>query len=630
MDSNESVKILRLNATKAGLQGVDKEFVNKVIQEISKGTPYYEHQQKRQQRIDKKVEAMLCELSKLSPAQIQPEEEKMNHLAEKMERSRNLDRVIVHIDMDAYYAAVEMRDNPALRDVPMAVGSMGMLSTSNYEARKFGVRAAMPGFIAKKLCPSLVIVPPNFEKYTAVSADIRRILVHYDPNLMPVSLDEAYLDITEYLVERLNQDVTADDIVEATVKQIRHEIFKATGLTASAGIAPNTFLAKVCSDIRKPNDQYRLIGDRDVVKAFVDTLSIRKVPGIGAVQEQLLQCLGVRTCGDLWGKRGLIGHFFSPSSVHFYLRVSLGLGSTLVRCDSSQKSKSVEETFAEMSSPSDLFCKCSELCQRLCEQLAEDKISGKVVTLKLKTVSFDVMTRSVTLELPTRELGPVQQAAFRLLRHEIDSLHPDPLRLRLMGVRLAGLVEENTQKSAVQPTLSAFLSQKSDITCPVCQKALPMSSSEDINSHIDSCLGDTAPEDCTSSTNLNMSVQCSGLQTASETQDSSLNDSAGSCFLNLTDHDTEERVSQMPLRCPVCEFPLKDTDQRKINEHIDTCLSKPAIKEMLSSQECAVTPQASEKRKTPTSQRSQRSQKRIKPNSETPSNTITRYLSQSS
>lgn len=610
MDTVQNVKIIQLNTTKAGLQGVDKEYVNKVIEEVSKGTPYYEHQQKRQRRIDKKIEAMLVELGNLSPAEIRAEEAKMDSMAEKMEKRRDLSRVIVHVDMDAFYAAVEMRDNSSLRDKPMAVGSMGMLSTSNYEARKFGVRAAMPGFIGKKLCPSLVIVRPNFDKYTAVSEQIRAVLSCYDPDFVPVSLDEAYLDITDHVVERLQKHDVPDDVVEETVKQMRREIFEATELTASAGIAPNTFLAKVCSDVRKPNDQFRLIGDKGTVKAFVQDLPIRKVPGIGAVQEQLLQALGVGTCGDLWEKRGLVRHFFSPSCAEFYLRVSLGLGCTTVKCDASQKSKSVEETFAEVSSPIDLSGKCTELCERLCEQLAGEKVSGKVVTLKLKTVSFDVTTRNATLECPTRELQPILQTALRLLRNEIAARHPDRLRLRLMGVRLANLMEDNPQRPASQPTLSHFLSRKPDFVCPICQRNLETSDVNDISAHIDVCLGEPRSGQDAQQTCGELRSDCSA---GASTESNSLPPS---------DASDEARGSQTPILCPVCEFPIREVDPSKINEHIDTCLNKPAIKEMLSQD--FTSPSLSEKRKTQ-SARSQRSQKKLK-QSPSSCNTITRYV----
>ncbi|XP_037291248.2 DNA polymerase kappa-like isoform X1 [Rhipicephalus microplus] len=638
------VKILELNASKAGLQGIDKDHVNKVIQEASKGTPYYEHQQKRQKRINVKIEAMLAELKTLSLAQLQASQHQMDIIVEKMECTRDLNRVIVHVDMDAFYAAVEMLDNPSLRDKPMAVGSMGMLSTSNYEARKYGVRAAMPGFIGKKLCPALVIVRPNFHKYTEFSRKVRQVLVQYDEDFTPVGLDEAYLDITEYMAKN-------DAEAEHVVQEMRQKIFDATQLTASAGIAANMFLAKVCSDMRKPNDQFRLPNDVDSIRKFVSSLPIRKVPGIGAVQEQLLMALGARTCHDLWVKRAEIGHLFGEVTARFYLRAALGLGCTEVKCDSSRKSKSVEETFAEISSPQDLFSKCEELCEELHQQIQEEGISGRVVTVKMKTVMFDVMTRSVTLENATCKLETIKQAALRLLQQEITAAKQgQPLRLRLMGVRLSGL-DGSGSLSSSQPTLSAFLSGRKTAQCPICEKALESSSAEFVNAHVDACLGEqdsiqSSSGDDFYDTNHGENPDTSGtsdtLQIASvpETLCSNLADKEDTeCNISRTISSTKsvspiEKASVLgeeepaSVECPVCGHIIQETDWSKVNEHIDTCLNKPMIREMLSSQDFASSPMP-EKRKIETP-KSQRSQKRPRCSQPQQRNSITNYLSPSS
>lgn len=639
------VKILELNASKAGLQGIDKDHVNKVIQEASKGTPYYEHQQKRQKRINVKIDAMLAELETLSPAHLQASQHQMDIIVEKMECTRDLNRVIVHVDMDAFYAAVEMLDNPSLRDKPMAVGSVGMLSTSNYEARKYGVRAAMPGFIGKKLCPTLVIVRPNFHKYTEFSRRVRQVLVQYDEDFTPVGLDEAYLDITEYMAKN---DAEAEDVVQ----EMRQKIFDATQLTASAGIAANMFLAKVCSDMRKPNDQFRLPNDVDSIRKFVSSLPIRKVPGIGAVQEQLLMALGVRTCHDLWVKRAEIGHLFGEVTARFYLRAALGLGCTEVKCDSSRKSKSVEETFAEISSPQDLFSKCEELCEELHQQIQEKGISGRVVTVKMKTVTFDVMTRSVTLENSTCKLETIKQAALRLLQQEIAAAKQgQPLRLRLMGVRLSGL-DDGGALSSSQPTLSAFLSGRKTAQCPICEKTLESSSPEFVNAHVDTCLGEQDNMQTSSEGDLyepnrkeNHNQATLGtpdellLASTPETLCANVVDKEDTECNMTTTMDSAKSVSSKEkasvveeeepasVECPVCGHNIRETDWSKVNEHIDTCLNKPMIREMLSSQDFASSPMP-EKRKIETP-KSQRSQKRPKCSQPRQRNSITNYLSPS-
>lgn len=204
------------------------------------------------------------------------------------------------------------------REIPMAVGGEGMLSTSNYAARRFGVRAAMPGFIARKLCPKLVIVRPNFDKYKAVSAVVGAVFARYDPGYAAMSLDEAYLDITDFLANdhnlRLPDELKSRTHAELVVEDIRAEIFADTQLTASAGIAPNTFLAKVCSDMNKPNGQFYLKPDLEVIRSFVKGLPVRKACGIGKVTEELLSGLGIVTCEDLFNQRALLSVLFKVTS----------------------------------------------------------------------------------------------------------------------------------------------------------------------------------------------------------------------------------------------------------------------------------------------------------------------------
>uniref|UniRef100_A0A673GV15 DNA polymerase kappa n=1 Tax=Sinocyclocheilus rhinocerous TaxID=307959 RepID=A0A673GV15_9TELE len=300
---------------------------------------------------------------------------KVDKLTYELERSRELGRVIVHVDMDAFYAAVEMRDCPELKDKPMAVGSMSMLSTSNYHASRFGVRAAMPGFIAKNLCPNLVIVPTNFDKYRAVSAQVREIFSEYDPHFMPMSLDEAYLDITEQRkhwpetmrtycicdasagvfklgsgkVSESEKDERSPVLFEESpssspslsgadrkaevfgtsaeeaVREMRFRIQQKTSLTASAGIAPNMMLAKVCSDKNKPNGQYRIPPERQAVMEFIQDLPVRKVSGLGKVTEKMVAALGIVNCDQLGQQIALLSLLFRepPDSWVYILHLIL-------------------------------------------------------------------------------------------------------------------------------------------------------------------------------------------------------------------------------------------------------------------------------------------------------------------
>uniref|UniRef100_A0A9J8CC16 DNA polymerase kappa n=1 Tax=Cyprinus carpio carpio TaxID=630221 RepID=A0A9J8CC16_CYPCA len=482
---------IALNDNKAGMEGLDRDKINKIILETSKGSKFYENELKKEQQVNQRIEKMMEQKARITKEQLKQAQAEVDKLTCELERSRELGRVIVHVDMDAFYAAVEMRDCPELKDKPMAVGSMSMLSTSNYHARRFGVRAAMPGFIAKKLCPNLVIVPTNFDKYRAVSAQVREIFSEYDPHFMPMSLDEAYLDITEHLEQRKHWPETigpqpfsthelspvlfedspssspslsgADGKAEVfgtsaeeAVREMRFRIEQKTSLTASAGIAPNMMLAKVCSDKNKPNGQYRIPPERQVVMEFMKDLPVRKVSGVGKVTEKMLAALGIVNCDQLSQQMALLSLLFSGTSWHNFLHISLGLGSTCIERDSERKSMSTERTFGEMSDAEEQYSLCRDLCHDLAQDLQREGLKGKTVTLKLKNVKFEVKTRAFTLQYAVCTEEEIFAAAKDLLKVEIDSVSPQPLKLRLMGVRVSGFISAEDKKP-LQRSIMGFL-----------------------------------------------------------------------------------------------------------------------------------------------------------------------------
>ncbi|KAG7318347.1 hypothetical protein KOW79_018102 [Hemibagrus wyckioides] len=495
-----------LNDNKAGMQGLDKDKINKIILETSKGSRFYESELKKERQVNQRIEKLMRYKAKVTEQQIEKAQAEVEMLAADLERNCDLGRVIVHVDMDAFYAAVEMRDCPELKEKPMAVGSMSMLSTSNYHARRYGVRAAMPGFIAKKLCPDLVIVPPNFGKYRAVSEQVREVFADYDPNFLPVSLDEAYLDITEHLQQRqhwpesmrthqicevkttgeMNEPETLSPVLfedspssspvvpgtdqkvevfgtspEEAVREMRFRIEQKTRLTASAGIAPNMMLAKVCSDKNKPNGQYRILPERKVVMDFVQELPVRKVSGIGKVTEKMLAALGIISCSQLTQQMAMLSLLFSETTWHHFLQISLGMGSTHIDRDSERKSMSTERTFAEMSNVHEQYSLCRELCHDLAKDLQREGLKGKTVTLKLKNVNFEVKTRAFTLQCAVCSEHEIFAAAKELLKAEIDNVTPLPLRLRLMGVRISSFVNTD-DKQPQQKSIKGFLKIASD------------------------------------------------------------------------------------------------------------------------------------------------------------------------
>ncbi|KAK1947950.1 DNA polymerase kappa [Phytophthora citrophthora] len=255
-------------ADKAGMKGVDKQHVQEVVHKMSKDSSFYQKSLRDNEKVEQRVAAMREKLACLTGGQQLRLQQEADVRVKQLEATRDLSRTIVVVDMDMFYAAVEMRDNPKLRDVPLAVGGLNMISTTNYAARQFGVRAAMPGFIGKELCPQLHFVPVNMEKYAGVAAQIRAVFAEYDPDFEAFSLDEACLDLTDYVAMNWQKYVSVaqgevectegdDDqewasstegrveIAAAVVRELRKKIFDCTQLTASAGIAVNAMLAKV-------------------------------------------------------------------------------------------------------------------------------------------------------------------------------------------------------------------------------------------------------------------------------------------------------------------------------------------------------------------------------------------------
>ncbi|ESW29201.1 hypothetical protein PHAVU_002G051600 [Phaseolus vulgaris] len=381
---------------KAGMEGVDKEKVQKVVYEMSKGSKYFQNEERKEAFINQKVQNLRIQCAKLTEADLVHYRKVADRRIVELEASRDLSRIWLHVDMDAFYAAVETLSNPTLQGKPMAVGSMSMISTANYEARKFGVRAAMPGFIARKLCPELIFVPIDFKKYTYYSDLTRKVFRIYDPNFIAGSLDEAYLDITEVCKER------------------------------------NVNSEEVCSDINKPNGQYILPNDRMAVMTFVSSLPIRKIGGIGKVTEHILKgVFEINTCEQMLEKSSYLYAILSQPTAEFFCSVGLGLGQK----DSPQvrfrKSISNERTFSATEDEVLLHKKLVELAEMLSVDMQKEGLCGRTLTLKLKTASFEVRTRAVTLQKYISSSEDILKHAKKLLKAEL------PISVRLIGLRVS-------------------------------------------------------------------------------------------------------------------------------------------------------------------------------------------------
>lgn len=333
-------------------------------------------------------------------------------------------RKIIHIDMDAFFASVELLDRPDLKDLPVVISShhpRAVIAAASYPARVFGLRSAMSMGQAKKLCPQVIVIEPNFEKYRKVSAQIHQIFQQYTPIIEPLSLDEAYLDVTENL----------KNIPSATevATQIRADIFAATGLTASAGVAPNKFLAKIASDWNKPNGLFVIKPHQ--IQHFIQDLALKKIPGVGKVTYEKLNQLNLHTLGDLQKiEENVLIHHFGKYGKQLYLYAQ-GIDHRPVKAERERQQISKEITFDDDYT----LAECNHAWQPLAEQvwrsLERKQLTVRGVNVKLKLKNFQTLQHSKSFKLPLRSQQDLKQVVLQLL----NEMHIDPsFQFRLVGV----------------------------------------------------------------------------------------------------------------------------------------------------------------------------------------------------
>jgi DNA polymerase-4 len=340
-------------------------------------------------------------------------------------------RKIIHIDMDAFFASVEQRDNPELRGKPVAVGGSsgrGVVAAASYEARKFGVRSAMPSVTAKRKCPDLIFVRARFDVYRAVSNQIRAIFRDYTGLIEPLSLDEAYLDVTA-----CRKLPTATAIAE----EIRARIREATGLTASAGVSYNKFLAKIASDQNKP-DGICVVTPKQG-PAFVARLPVRRFHGVGPRTEEKMKRLGIETGADLAAQSlEFLADHFGKSAQYFY-GAARGIDNRPVRPDRERKSLGAERTYGEdLHDRGAMVAKLEEIADVVWKRAEKSESFGRTVTLKLRYADFETPTRARSLERPVESRGELLGIGVELL----DTLIPDPRGVRLLGLTMSGFGEK--------------------------------------------------------------------------------------------------------------------------------------------------------------------------------------------
>jgi DNA polymerase kappa len=560
-------QLLGPSLTKAGQDAVDQKKVSEVIYEASRGSKFFNNEEVRDKTLTTKIDRILKRKEQLEKLDLKADLRRADDYITSLELSRDLSQSIVHIDCDAFYAAVEEIDHPELKDVPFAVGQ-GVLTTCNYHARKFGCRSAMAGFVAKKLCPQLVCLPLNFDKYTAKAKEVRAILAAYDPRFESSSIDEAYLNITEYCL-------VSDIGPEAAVAQLRAEVQKKCKITISAGIASNAKIAKICSNKNKPNGQFCVASDRSSIMAFMSTLPVRRVNGVGRVFERELDAIGVRTCGDIYSQRAYLSKLFGEKAFQFLIQTYLGLGRTDVRPSDEYERKSVgtESTFRDMSTKTDLRERLRHTAEELEKDLLRVGFKGRTLVLKIKLHTYEVFTRQVAPPKAVHTTDDLYNYSLPMLT-KLEKEIPN-MKLRLMGLRCTHLVSTKKEVS------SKFFGPAAKPPSPT-NDAL-----DDDGWEVFPEFPQPAPQEC---------------QEESTEQERPSNESQGqppipdttadfhspfgryktNHLRNTAAHEPVEEGYQASEEstwsCPICLL-RQPADDNAFNSHIDYCLSKQTIRD---------------------------------------------------
>jgi DNA polymerase-4 len=350
-------------------------------------------------------------------------------------------RKIVHVDMDAFYASVEQRDDPGLRGKPVVVawrGNRSVVCAASYEARRFGVRSAMPAVRAERLCPEAIFIAPDFVRYKAASRAVREIFERHTDLIEPLSLDEAYLDVTQNKTGL----TTATRVAIAIRQQIREEL----NLTASAGVAPNKFLAKIASDWRKPDGLFVI--QPHEVQEFLLTLPVGRIPGVGKVTESRMKGVGISTIGDIYAMEvATLETHFGRYGLRLY-RLARGIDDSPVVANRVSKQISAEDTFPEDIPLEQTEVKIRELAERVWNASRNNARGARTVVLKLKTKEFNSLTRSLTPPTPPSSCEKFMKMALAL--RERVGLGPQQL-FRLVGVGLSNFQDDKAQDDKAAP-----------------------------------------------------------------------------------------------------------------------------------------------------------------------------------
>lgn len=578
-DEHRTLKyhLLGPSLTKAGQDAVDQQKVSEIIYNASKGSKYFTHEESRDRVLTAKIERILKEKARLEKLDLSHDLRRADELISELELTRDLSQHVVHVDCDAFFAAVEELDRPELKTVPMAVGK-GVLTTCNYEARKYGCRSGMATFVAKKLCPQLICLPQNFDKYNAKANEIRAIFAQYDPLFESASIDEAYLNMTAFCVENNMSP-------EEAVQRMRMEVLQNTEISVSAGIAANARLAKIASNRNKPNGQFVVPSNREAIMEFMRNLPVRKVNGIGRVFERELEAIGIVTCGDIYRYRGLLAKVFGQKAFHFLMRCYLGLGRTKIQPVETYERKSIgnEATFHEIGDKAQIREKLWWAAQELENDLAVAQFKGRTLVLKVKLHTFEVLTRQMAPPMAVYLAKDLYNFALPMLSKLEDDI-PD-MKLRLLGLRCTNLVR--TKKVGIEFFGVTPQTKLIDQRVPGGNPESGIS----VEEAFEQAAREERQEEMDDLERLSQEMSLSAR----------FNDNGnGDAVPAASSSSSTKKPESNPVYwdCPICSRP-QPADDRTFNGHVDFCLSRQTIKEAVQgvSHDVLETPTQPRKRK---------------------------------
>ncbi|KAM0747038.1 DNA/RNA polymerase [Meredithblackwellia eburnea MCA 4105] len=453
---------------KAGLKR-DPEEVKRIIYEASKGSAYYINEARKDEELNQKVAHLVSNVERMvveRGGDLSREERLADALLGEIEKRRVLGETVVVVDADAFYASCHELEQPELKGTAFAVGN-GVLTTASYEARKYGCRSAMAGFVAKKLCPHLKFVNLDFSLYSRISKQIMEILGQYGP-IAPASLDEAYCSLTDYCK-------THNLTPEEAAQRMRDHVKRETGCTVSAGVTSNCMMSKIAADLKKPDGQFVVEQTKEAAIDFMRSLPVRRVPGIGRVSERWLQGLGVNTVDDIYTLRGKLFLVKDEINLSFLFKAYLGIGGTVVqsRPRSERKGVGCEQTFATLTKPADMHERLRTIADILADDMKTGQWSGRTLTLTFKLDTYERFTRARTLgkDIYFADADTMYREGKKLLDKEIADRKKALARgikvkgkkefsLRLLGLRMGNLRDESERKQGGKSINKTMASSK--------------------------------------------------------------------------------------------------------------------------------------------------------------------------